>query len=101
MVVQRVQQGGSVIGQDVDGLGHIPTGSGGGDAEPGAHLLQCLVLAQVHQHADGLLEAAQPPPARTQFTPSTEMSQKTYSTTSCGISSVARYGTNRAPTSGH
>jgi hypothetical protein len=61
---------GGALGEEVDRLVHVPTGGGGGDAEPRSVLGQGLVLAQVHQDQQSLPETAQSAPARVQLTPS-------------------------------
>ena len=69
-LTQRGLERGGVLGQEVDGLGHVPADGRGGDPEPGCHLGKRLVHAQVYQREQGLVEAAQPTPAGVQFTPS-------------------------------
>jgi hypothetical protein len=75
----------------------VPPGRCLRHSEPGPDLCERLILPQKREREQGLLETAQLPPPRPQFTPSGVSSQETYSTSSYGTSSMAGYGTNEAP----
>jgi Transposase DDE domain len=51
-------------GQQGDGLGHVPPGGRGADAEPRGELGECLAFAQVGQDQQRLLAGVQLPPVR-------------------------------------
>ena len=58
-VPQRLAQLRGPGGQQRHGLGDIPPGGGGADAEPGGQLGERIALAQVRQDEQGLLPGAE------------------------------------------
>jgi hypothetical protein len=63
-----VGQGGCEGGQEVDGLGDLPVGGGGSDAESGRELGIRVAYPQVGEREQGLAAGAQPSPAGTDRT---------------------------------